>query len=1117
MGDQVDDLVADLFGDFSDEEGTPGAGAAQTSAKRPGEAPAGDAAEGSSQDGQPDAARSRKRRRTGDASKFFETEAVEAGAGEDEDGSDLEDLIDDAAPDIPQDKARQKAELDQLQAEMDARDAAGTAMRRSGFLDRLEERFSDQHDAKDEGIAIADLGRSVPSSDARKAKSSHQTVFTVPDPARDPRLWCCKTFAPERDLCISLLLKAGIELSAGRTPPVYSVFYNPSLRGYIYIEAHKENDIREFSKGIRGISPWQIRLVPVAQMAQVFSSAVLEADKKEVLRVGDWVRLKKGTYGYDLAKIEEIQDQEYTVKLKPRLDYSGNVEKQNKALLGGRSREDQRTDREAKKRPAARWFNRADVEAAQLVISSERERRYTSKGFLCFFMVDNEVYRDGFLFKKFKAHMFITGEAVRPTEHELQDWANAPTPGPMTTPEIDLKRKKPEDEELDRKLMPPPSLLPQKASVQQKLALDVGDIVIVIHGDLMNLRGVVTKAFPGLPTVEIRPYPDMGVKEELLTVAVDRLSKYFEVGDHIKAYAGEHRGQSGYIVKVQLLPQQPKWGFGATARCITLVGPEANEWTVLLNHARISVEMGQSDTQVGEFKIADIVKYGQDVCIIVKLHGKKATLLDCHNETRVASCGELQPIAVSGLKGAGKSRGIRHFWAQDRRGNRVTVGAHVLARHRSVPRGVKAEVIWIYNHNLFLRAEDLLVGERAFMVVPSAHCEFCWTKEQDVDANIKQYKKEKEEMELALSQENADNPFGTNVQMASTLDWTKSWFKKLMGQTKPGRGASANMPYTEGECVRITKGSYKGLRAEVRDYVGEKVRLSLLAKPKLVLVDLVYVTKDDYNNRGEKRWLQDKDPKVVRMSNAGEDYISAPMTPQAPDAPIIIPPSPGSDSDANILAIAAGTSEKAQGSSAELLANDQKEWDPSFGMEPTSAPATPTNGTETAPSGGDQALSSWSKMMGDEDEMMGAHEDDSDDAWGSWGASTTSAVPAEKGAGKKDRSTPLRSTGATPDDSLGGSEAEDEDPFQWLSLGAGVLYKEGGDEKQGWVFKVSPDDDDGGSVLVVPNEHCPRAGTVPLSEMKKLSLMNNELKPASLFVKGDTVAVIRGRSTLALQ
>lgn len=239
------------------------------------------------------------------------------------------------------------------------------------------------------------------------------------------------------------------------------------------------------------------------------------------------------------------------------------------------------------------------------------------------------------------------------------------------------------------------------------------------------------------------------------------------------------------------------------------------------------------------------------------------------------------------------------------------------------------------------------------------------------------------------------------------------------------------------------------------------------------------------------------------------------MTPQAPDAPIIIPPSPGSDSDANILAIAAGTSEKAQGSSAELLANDQKEWDPSFGMEPTSAPATPTNGTETAPAGGDQALSSWSKMMGDENEMMGAHEDDSDDAWGSWGASTTSAVPAEKGAGKKDRSTPLRSTGATPDDSLGGSEAEDEDPFQWLSLGAGVLYKEGGDEKQGWVFKVSPDDDDGGSVLVVPNEHCPRAGTVPLSEMKKLSLMNNELKPASLFVKGDTVAVIRGEKYIS--
>jgi len=370
--EEVENLVADLFGDFSESESQKDA--AEASGKRPASeaspspaltsagtppatsstraptaastplttgaatasstplsaaAPSPPILTRSSEDGADEPKRQKKRRRTGStttpgessAARFFELEAHEADADSGDDDSVFDDLIDDSAADIPQDQSRQKAELNAVRAEMDAREERGGTVRSSGFLDHMEQKYS-RSDSRDEGIAVADIGRSVPSSDARKAKTS-TTTFIVPDTAKDPRLWCCKTFAPERELCLSLLLKAGTFLSAGTPCPIFSAFYNPSLRGYIYLEAHKENDIRAFSKGIRGISPWQIRLVPVAQMPQVFSSAVLDADKKDLVKLGEWVRMKRGLYQGDLACIDEIQDQEYTVRLKPRLDYSG--------------------------------------------------------------------------------------------------------------------------------------------------------------------------------------------------------------------------------------------------------------------------------------------------------------------------------------------------------------------------------------------------------------------------------------------------------------------------------------------------------------------------------------------------------------------------------------------------------------------------------------------------------------------------------------------------------------------------------------------------------------------------------------------------------------------------
>eukprot|EP00434_Breviolum_minutum_P027733 symbB.v1.2.024531.t1/scaffold2327.1/size82221/2 len=63
--------------------------------------------------------------------------------------------------------------------------------------------------------------------------------------------------------------------------------------------APREADVRRFTKGINGVSPYTgLSLVPIDQMAGVFSAAMFSAQKVNIIRPGDWVRLKKGPYRF---------------------------------------------------------------------------------------------------------------------------------------------------------------------------------------------------------------------------------------------------------------------------------------------------------------------------------------------------------------------------------------------------------------------------------------------------------------------------------------------------------------------------------------------------------------------------------------------------------------------------------------------------------------------------------------------------------------------------------------------------------------------------------------------------------------------------------------------------
>ncbi|CAK9071225.1 Putative transcription elongation factor SPT5 homolog 2 [Durusdinium trenchii] len=576
-------------------------------------------------------------------------------------------------------------------------------------LDEMEQRYQE----RTEGVK----GRSMEMEDRAKRgedisqlqvplEAVKQTV-TVPED-KDPRLWCLKTFGNEQELCIKLMWKAFEELKSGQTVPVYSVFHVPYVKGYIYLEAHREADVRRFTKGINGVSQYTgLSLVPLDQMAGVFSAAVAHAQKVKVIQQGDWVRLKRGPYRGDLAQaqpkrsaeaavqttldrpVAEIDDDSHTLKIKPRMS-GGQVAKNNKKIF------------------PPKWFHKGDVEATGQVVVNVEPRR-TNQGWKHFYVVDGELYRDGFVYKTFRSSAFVFGSDVRPNEYELADWRNAPPISEQVRPPRDLPQSK---EEEDRERMPPPPLPVRK---DRGPILEDGEQVIVHSGDLKNLRASVTKAIFGSPTVLIRPL-NVDVTSEL-SIANSRLCKYFEIGDYVTVMSGDHVGDAGHVEQVELGPSKT-WGSHATARILTA---DYSSFRASLNDLRRSRQKPESHQKVGEFRVGQLVSWAHLMGTRDQA-GDRAMVLGPNARKTYVSLAELQPVQLPR-----RSIYKLHSWCEDKKQHRLVPGCVVKAP-QSYSGGfpVTSEVLYIHQGWVFLRAIEGLVGERAYLVAPGDKCEYVW-------------------------------------------------------------------------------------------------------------------------------------------------------------------------------------------------------------------------------------------------------------------------------------------------------------------------------------------------------------------------------------------------------
>ena len=80
-----------------------------------------------------------------------------------------------------------------------------------------------------------------------------------------------------------------------------SVVAPEGLKGFIYVEAHKEVYVRELIEGIRALTfaNQQIRMVKAEEMPQVLR----ETKSTLQLKPRHWVRIKKSIFRDDLAEV----------------------------------------------------------------------------------------------------------------------------------------------------------------------------------------------------------------------------------------------------------------------------------------------------------------------------------------------------------------------------------------------------------------------------------------------------------------------------------------------------------------------------------------------------------------------------------------------------------------------------------------------------------------------------------------------------------------------------------------------------------------------------------------------------------------------------------------------
>ncbi|CAN4076143.1 unnamed protein product [Withania somnifera] len=572
---------------------------------------------------------------------------------------------------------------------------------------------------------------------------------------RDPKLWMVKcAIGREREVAVCLMQKA---IDRGPELQIRSVVSLDHLKNYIYIEADKEAHVREACKGMRNIyASAKIMLVPIKEMTDVLS---VESKAVDLAR-DTWVRMKMGTYKGDLAKVMDVDNvrQKVVVKLIPRIDLQALANK-----LEGR---------EAPKKkafiPPPRFMN--IDEAREMNLRVERRRDPMSGDY--FENIGGMMFKDGFLYKTVSMKSISTLN-IQPTFDELEKFRQTGEGG---------------DGDM--------ASLSTLFANRKKGHFMKGDRVIVVKGDLKNLKGHVEKVEED--TVHIRP----NQKDLPLTLAFSdkELCKYFDLGNHVKVVSGSSEGATGMVVSVQ-------------GHVVNLVSDTTKELLrVFADNVVESSEVTSGLTRIGEYELHDLVILdNKSFGVIIRVDSEAFQVLK-----GVPDRPEVALVRLREIKAKVEKKGN----AQDRYKNHLAV-KDVVKVLEGPCKGKQGPVEHIFRGVVFIYDRHHL-EHAGFICAKTQSCVLVGGSRANGDRNGNPLSSRFPHIRAP--------PRAPQSPMRSSRGGPPMNFG---GRHRGGRGQDALI----GADVKIRLGPFKGCKGRVVDIKGTSVRVELEAQMKVVTVD----------------------------------------------------------------------------------------------------------------------------------------------------------------------------------------------------------------------------------------------------------------------------------------
>ncbi|XP_068652910.1 putative transcription elongation factor SPT5 homolog 1 isoform X1 [Aristolochia californica] len=577
---------------------------------------------------------------------------------------------------------------------------------------------------------------------------------------KDPKLWMVKcAMGREREVAVCLMQKY---IDKGSELQIRSAIALDHLKNYIYVEAEKEAHVKEACRGLRNIfSTAKITIVPIKEMTEVLSVESKSID----LSKDAWVRMKIGTYKGDLAKVVDVDNvrQKVTVQLVPRLDLQAIANKldgkdvgKKKAIL-----------------PPPRLFN-AD-EAKEMNIRVERKRILHED----YEMVGTMMFRDGFLHKTVSTKSIST-QNVQPTFDELEKFQK-------------------HGDEMDggaNALRNLSTLL----SNRKKGHFLKGDAVVVIRGDLKNLKGWVEKVDE--ENVHIRP--KLSGLPATLAVNDRDLCKHFEPGDHVKVVSGAHEGATGLVLKVE------------DHVLIILSDATREDIRVFADDGMESSETTSGITKIGDYELHDLVLLNDmSFGVIIHVESEAFQVLKGVPERPESAKVRLREIKAKIEKKAN---------AQDRYRNAVSPKdvVKILEGHAM---GMQGPVEHIYKGMLFIY-DRLYTQNSGYICAKAQACVAIGGVRRG-------------------NNRNGVDPLTSrlgDLRTSPTYAQPQPPHKPPRDYAARGRQRGGRFDSLIGTTVKIRSGSFKGYRGRVLEVKGQDVRIELESQMKHVTVNSNLIT-----------------------------------------------------------------------------------------------------------------------------------------------------------------------------------------------------------------------------------------------------------------------------------